>query len=355
MFITASGMTCPVGLGAEAACAAKQAGISAIADLPYYDNSGNPVVGGAVPDMDWGLQGSQRLIELLVKCLADVLQTRPGTRWDRVPLIVGLAEPGRPGGGAGLAESIVEAVGERLDVRFQTRSSRVFASGHTAGFDGLRAARRVVREGTVSACLVCGVDSFLDPATLLWLDRHYRLKTPANRDGVIPGEAAAAVLLELKAGTGAASEVAGLGFGMEPAPILSQEPLLGRGLADAARAALAEANVGWHEVDVRLSDVTGELYGFKELALAEARLARVVRREEQPLWHWADAIGDSGSAAGLAQLVLADYAFRKGDTIQCALCLASSIPGQRAAVVLRRCQGYDVSAMQSATEHRHGL
>ena len=58
--------------------------------------------------------------------------------------------------------------------------------------------------------------------------------------------------------------------------------------------------------------MTGELYGFKELPLVEARLMRVVRKQEQPLWHWAEAIGDTGAAAGVAQLVAADEAFRKG-------------------------------------------
>ena len=42
------------------------------------------------------------------------------------------------------------------------------------------------------ACLVCGVDSYINARSLHWLDRNSRLKTPANSDGVIPGEAAAA-------------------------------------------------------------------------------------------------------------------------------------------------------------------
>ena len=104
--------------------------------------------------------------------------------------------------------------------------------------------------------------------------------------------------------------------------------------------ALAEARLGMHEMDVRLSDVTGELYGFKELPLLEGRLMRVVRKEAQPLWHWAEVIGDSGAAAGLAQLILADQAFRKGYAPgRRAICLASSVPGDRAAAVLQDCDG----------------
>src|SRR5262249_20710957 len=159
----------------------------------------------------------------------------------------------------------------------------------------------------------------------LWLDGHFRLKTPANRDGAIPGEAAAAVLLQKRPSSAAVTEITGVGFGQETAHILSDKPLLGLGLTEAVRKALAEAKLGMHEIDCCFSDVTGELYGFKELPLVEGRLSRVVRKQERPLWHWAEAIGDSGAAAGALQLAGADEAFRKGyapgDRL---LCLTSS-------------------------------
>ena len=100
---------------------------------------------------------------------------------------------------------------------------------------------------------------------------------------------------------------------------------------------MTEAKLGLHEIDCRLSDVTGELYGFKELPLVGGRLMRVVRKQDQPLWHWVEAIGDSGAAAGVAQLVMADEAFRKGYALgDRMICLTSSVPRDRAAVVVRR-------------------
>lgn len=344
MFITATAMVCPVGLDAASACAAARAGISAFGNLPYRDNTGEPVVGAIVPGLAWTLPRASRLARLLARCVADLVGARADLRWEQVPLLVCLAEPARPGGSADLAPSIVGRLQEMLDMRFDAGGSGVFASGHVAAFQALREARRLVREGQAPACVVCGVDSMLNAATLLWLDRSYRLKTPANRDGVIPGEAAAAVLVEAAPGRGlqaqAAVELAGLGFGREPAPLLSEAPLLGHGLSAAARAALAEAGLGLHEIDLRLSDVTGELYGFKELPLMEGRLMRVVRKQAQPLWHWAQAIGDTGAAAGIAQLVLAQHACRKGYAPgDRALCLGSALEGERAAAVLRNLRG----------------
>lgn len=180
------------------------------------------------------------------------------------------------------------------------------------------------------------VDSLVNLQTLRWLDRNFRLKTPANRDGLIPGEAAAAVLLQSAPKPRTVTEVVGLGFGKESAHILSEEPLLGLGLTLATRQALSEANLDLHEIDGRLSDVTGETYGFKELALVTARIMRTSRKREQPLWHWSEAIGDTGAAAGVAQLVFADEAFRKGYAPgERMIGWTSAEPGDRAAVVLR--------------------
>ena len=337
MFITATGMICPVGLTAPAACAAKRAGVSAFKDLPYHDNQGEPIVGATIPSMVVSSRRAPQLIEMLAKSLADLLESQAALDWDRVPLLVGLAEPDRPGTQASLAQSIVAHVQEVLGIRFHPTYSRAYASGHTAGFEALAAARKLLSDSSIPGCLVCGVDSIVEENTLLWLESNFRLKTRANRDGVIPGEAAASALLQKRPLTGTITEIVGLGFGKEKAHILSETPLLGLGLTEAVRTALAEASLGMHEIDCRLSDVTGELYGFKELLLVEGRLMRVVRKQEQPLWHWAEAIGDCGAAAGVVQLVLAHEAFRKGFAPgERMICMTSAAPGDRSAVVLRR-------------------
>lgn len=337
MFITGTAMVCPVGLDVASACAAKRAGISAFGNLSYCDNDGEPVVGAIVPGLDGALPRSARLLALLASALRDLLGGQPDLPWDQVPLLVALAEPSRPGGGAYLAPSLMARLQNALGVRFHLTHSRVYTSGHVAGFQALHKARQLIQRNQSAACVVCGVDSLLNASTLFWLDRNYRLKTPANRDGVVPGEASAAVLIGAARTGDASTEVIGLGFGKEEAPILSEAPLLGRGLADAARAALTEANLGLHQIDLRLSDVTGELYGFKELSLLEGRLMRIVRKQAQPVWHWAEAIGDIGATAGIAELALADEAFRKGYAPgNRMLCLASSAEGRRAAAVLRK-------------------
>ena len=128
----------------------------------------------------------------------------------------------------------------------------------------------------------------------------------------------------------------GLGFGFEKVNVLSEEPLLGLGLTQAIRTALADAKLQMHEIDFRISDVAGENYGFKEQALTLGRVMRA-RREKLPIWHSADSIGETGAAAAVEQMVTAYHSFTKqyspGDRVAC---YASALSGDRAAAIIER-------------------
>ena len=337
MHIRAVGLVCPVGLSASAACAAMRAGIARFQELPYWDRNSAPVVGAAVHGLTFDLQFGPRLVEMLAGALQDCLSDIPALPFQKVPLLVGLPESGRPGGGVGSTEGIIAGVQERLDIKFHREFSKGIPTGHTAGFECLRAAREILKTTDLPGCLVCGVDSYINASSLFWLDQHWRLKCEGHRDGVIPGEAAAAIYVRREATSGATGEatIAGLGFANEDAPVLSEQPLLGRGLAEAARNALAEAGWGFHQLDFRLSDVTGENYGFREHTLTRGRLLRVVPLRDQPLWHPADSIGDTGAAAGIVQLIRATVAWEKAYAPgKRAACFTSAVSGDRAVATI---------------------
>jgi 3-oxoacyl-[acyl-carrier-protein] synthase I len=335
MRIAAYGMVCPVGLGAKAACAALRAGIAAFRELPFHDRQNQPIIGASIPARGLDSGRRTRLVQMLALALEDLFRDCPKTDWAAVPLLIGLAESGRPGGADDLAQTVLADVQGLLGIRFHRELSCVLPYGHVSGFVGLRLGRELAVAGRALASLVCGVDSYLNVASLDWLEEGGRLKTEENTDGVIPGEAAAAVLVDGH-GKAAGVDLVGLGFGMEAAGVHSEDPLLGIGLADACRAALGEAAWGFHELEFRLSDVTGENYGFKEHALAHARLMRVVRLTDHPLWHPADSIGDTGAAVGIVQMVMATIAWEKAYAPGArAACFTSSVAGQRAVAMLR--------------------
>lgn len=344
MYVTATGMVCSVGLNAAAACAAMRAGIANFAELPYHDNQGEPIIGAMVPGLTRTFKREEHLIEMLAMALVDCLQKETLGPSADIPLLVSLPEPGRPGGCTGLADSIIERLQNKFNINFHPDLSQTIQKGHTGGFDVLRTARKLLQDTQISACLICGVDSYINASSLLWLDQHWRLKTDENSDGVIPGEAAAAVLLQrhVEPDTKIGVRITGLGFGYEKANVLSEEPLLGLGLTEAARSALAEAEIKMHEIDFRISDVTGESYGFKEQALVIARLLRV-HKEGFPIWHCSEYSGDIGASAGISQLVVAYHAFLKGyGPGNRAMCYTSAIPGERAVAVIERQKQEDV-------------
>lgn len=345
MFIESTGMVCSVGLSAEAACAAMRAGIANFQELPYLDNQREPIIGAMVPGLAPHLKRGERLRELLAMAVADCLQDKITEPMECIPLLIGLAEPERPDGGLGTADDIVVQMFEKVGVRFHAQLSRTIAKGHTSGFEGLRIAKELLRDSAIDACIVCGVDSYVNATSLLWLEQNQRLKTVENSDGVIPGEAAAAALITKIANHDQSllAQVMGLGFAAEKANVLNEEPLLGLGLAGAARTALGETGLQLHEIDFRLSDVTGESYGFKEQALLLARVMRG-RRAEFPIWHCSESIGDTGAAVGVCHLVRAFEAFEKGYAPgdRC-VGFASNVTGERAAVILQRHGNVSVS------------
>jgi 3-oxoacyl-[acyl-carrier-protein] synthase-1 len=127
----------------------------------------------------------------------------------------------------------------------------------------------------------------------------------------------------------------GLGFALAGYRFERRTAVSWARLTDASMAALSEAGIQMHQIGFRLSDVTGESYGFKELSLVVGRLLRIHRQEGYPIWHCAENIGDTGAAAGVVQLIRAFHAFQKGyapGTI--AMCFTSSDWGQRAVAML---------------------
>lgn len=288
-----------------------------------------------MPGLDPDLKLGRRLIEILALALVDCLGEKPAIPPSKIPVLVGLAEEGRPEGGAALADTIVAGVQAKLGLRFHPTLWRAIPKGHTAGFEALRIVRELFQNPDIPACFVCGVDSYINASSLLWLDQNWRLKTPANQHGLIPGEAAAAVLLQRAPADGAVVEVVGLGFGKEQAHVLSEEPLLGLGLTEAAQCAGGgEARLPRNG----LADFRRDRRAIRIQKTASSRrqaCACGAEGNSTPLaLH--DSIGDTGAAAGVAQLVVANHAFRKrhapGDK---AICLSSSVPGDRAAAVVR--------------------
>jgi 3-oxoacyl-[acyl-carrier-protein] synthase-1 len=294
---------------------------------------GEWLIGCPVP-FEEGWRGRDKLLRMVQPAIEESLAVIGSVEPEEIPLILGVAEGDRVGRIAALDRSLLEELQARLGRRFH-RDSAVIANGRVGGAQAIALARDLVAQGR-PYCVVAGADSLLVGPTLTHYHAKRRLRTVRNSDGFIPGEAGAAVLL------GAAEQAGvphlrclGIGFGKELATQESGEPLRADGMVQAFKSAVREAGVKFETLDYRITDLSGEQYGFKEASLAVARTLRV-RKEEFDIWHPADCMGEVGSATVPCVLAVALAAARNGyapgDHV---LCHCGDDDGERAAMILR--------------------
>ncbi|WP_416139991.1 hypothetical protein ACM26W_06340 [Halomonas sp. HK25] len=295
--ILATGMVTGVGLTAPAACAAIRCAIDNFQETRFMDAGGEWILGCEVPlEQPW--RGRVKLVKMLAMALRECLESVPGLDPAATPLLLGVAESTRPGRLDGLDEALIPEVEAELDLRFHP-GSRVIAGGRIAVAAGLWRARELLASRACDRAIVAGVDSLLSGPALAAYEARDRLLTSQNSNGFIPGEAAAALVVELARPSETPQLLCmGLGFGTEPAHVEAEDqPLRADGLVAAIRNTLAEVGTTLAATDFRIVDVSGEQYGFKEAALALGRLLRE-RKAEYDIWHPADCIGEVGAAIG---------------------------------------------------------
>jgi 3-oxoacyl-[acyl-carrier-protein] synthase-1 len=331
--VLATGMITGVGLDAPSSCAAMRSGIDAFNETRFMDRLGEWIIGSTVP-LDPPSRGREKLERMAASAIAECLPRLGGISPSKVPLLLCVAEEGRPGRIGDLDGGLLSAVSARLGTQFAS-SSTVIANGRVGGVEAIVRARQLIDDG-YPFCLVAGSDSFLVTETLAEYERKRRLLTKGNSNGFIPGEAAAAVLL------GAGKEqperallCLGAGFGLEKATVDSGEPLRADGMAEAIQAAVGDSHCGLEKLDYRICDANGEQYRFKEASLALSRTMRILKCLIE-MWHPADCIGEIGAAIVPCALAVARAAAVKGYAPgKGVLCHFGNDDNARAAMFLR--------------------
>ena len=184
--------------------------------------------------------------------------------------------------------------------------------GHTAVFELLSEAQRIMAEGEADAVILLAVDSYFAAERLEVLDEAWRLRSARNVDGFTPGEAAAALFLEpLAARKRKAQAVLGpVAIAEEANLITSDKQSTGGALTTAVRRALAGSSTtgpcSWV-----LCDMNGESYRAYEWGLAMARVPARLGSVAK-LSHPAECLGDVGAATGGVLLGVAATGFVRG-------------------------------------------
>ena len=310
LHISAAGMVSCVGLDAASSCAAMRGRLDGFAESRFMGPDGEWLVGAAVPlPRNW--IGLKRMAHLAAGALADLRRHHAAP--DAAPILLCLAEEDRPGrpvpDPAALARLLAEILGLAAPPRLQ-----VIAHGRPSGFVALDRARRLIAAGE-DPVVILGLDSYLTAQSIAHYLGGGRLLHPANANGFIPGEAAAAVLCTAAPGP---LRLAGLGLAREPAPIYNSDgeggrplPFRAEGMTRAHEIALAQAGCRHSDLVLKMGDLIGEAYWFKQMALAMLRLQRE-RSEVQPIWSLAASLGNIGAAAAPALLAWAMTAAARG-------------------------------------------
>jgi 3-oxoacyl-[acyl-carrier-protein] synthase-1 len=326
-----TGLVSSVGLSAPATCAAIRANVTNPTETRFIDSDGEWIMGHQVSlEKPW--RGRTKLAKMAAMAISECLTGVQRAEWASMPLLLCVAERERPGRLEGLEDQLFQDIQQELDARFAPESA-IVAHGRVGAAIALARARKLIHEHNTPHVLIVAADSLLTWPTLSVYERGDRLLTPRNSNGFMPGEAGGALLLGLPGNSGELL-CTGIGFGVEKAHIDSGEPLRADGLTLAVKGALADAVGEMHDLDYRITDLSGEQYYFKETALMLARTLRR-RKEAFDIWHPAECIGESGAAAGIAVLAVADAACRKAYTLGPRILMhLANDSGQRAAAVL---------------------
>jgi 3-oxoacyl-[acyl-carrier-protein] synthase-1 len=337
--IVAMGASTPVGRDAWSSAAAVRAGISGFVQHPYMmDAVGAPMHAAIAPWLEIDLSGVDRLEALLSPALDQVLAPIASLPRERIAIALGLPSPR-----LGLPDDVVAQLMGRISARHTKRfgSAASFSAGHAGGLAALHAATNKLLQGGVDACVVAGVDSYIEPLTLEWLEDCDQLHGAGrlnNAWGFIPGEAGAALLLmrattARELGLQALSMVLGAGTAVEPKHIKSGAVCLGEGLTQAFRSALSAVPVGARVSDV-YGDMNGEPYRADEFGFAVLRTKDYFESASDFVAP-ADIWGDVGAAGGALHIMLATVAGYKGYAKgPLAFAWASAEAGERAAALV---------------------
>lgn len=332
LVVSRTGMVTGVGLDAAASCAAIRGAIDNFQQTAFRDRNGEWIMGCEVAlEAPW--RGEKKLLAMAARAIGECLEGFDRTACEATPLLLCLAEADRPGRVVRDDARFLEALQQEMGFDFHPQSA-VIAQGHVSAALALYRARQLLDASTASQVVVAASDSLLDGAALADCEARDRLLTSANSDGFIPGEGAAALLVEpLRAQPWGQLVCRGIGFAVEKAHIDSEEPLRADGLTSAIRQSLQEAGCGESILDFKIIDASGGQYVFKEATLAFGRIDRT-KRTEFDVWHPADCIGEVGAPVGLAMIAVlkaaCEKAYARGDNV---LLHMGNDDGKRASMV----------------------
>jgi 3-oxoacyl-[acyl-carrier-protein] synthase-1 len=339
--IVGVGARTPVGLAAPTSAAAVRAGINRIGEHHYMiDKAGEPMIVARAAYISDEVRGVERFAELAWPAVQEALAplSRLAGTLPPIPFITGLPAP-RPGLPKNLAEEFANRL-QSLSNQFRQFSEiATISCGHSAGLMAIEEGCRRIRNENIEFCFAGGVDSYLEPETLEWLDEEEQLHSEKNKWGFAPGEGAGFCLLASsraveKYRLAALGKVLAAATAKETNLIKTASVCVGEGLTKAFKQVLPVLAAPEQKVDQTVCDMNGERYRADEYGFTTVRTSEYFAEPGNFLAP-ADRWGDVGAASGPLFVNLAVYAgLRKYAKGPMTLVWTSSEGGERAAALI---------------------
>jgi 3-oxoacyl-[acyl-carrier-protein] synthase-1 len=339
VFLAGLGASTSLGRDAASSAAAVRAGVSALTRHPYMlDTAAEAMRVARAPWLDLECDIDQRFEELLFPAVEQALALLGAARVPRLALVLALP-PQRPGVPEALDTTLRAALARRFEHLFSATAT--FSVGHASGLVGLQAAVWKMAEGAFDGCVVAGVDSYLTPETLEWLEANEQMHGAGPRNnawGFVPGEGAGAALLLTgdavdRIGIEPMARLLSVATALEEKRIKTQTVCTGEGLTAAFRDGLKGLPAGARVTDI-YCDMNGEPYRADEFGFAALRTGDAFTSVSEFVAP-ADCWGDVGAASAPLGMMLATTAGRKSyGNGPHAFVWASSESGERGAALL---------------------
>lgn len=331
----------PVGSNALSTVAAVRAGISMFVEHPYLiDKSGRPMVVAMDTFLTDEITEAERFAKLGLSAAKEIMSNLSNTSviMDKIRIIIGLPAE-RPGMPINLEDCITESFSNNIKEFVDGQDFEFFRTGRSAGLMALEEGWSRIRRGSDDIYLVGGIESYLEPDTLEWLDESDLLHSETNSWGFIPGEAASFCLLCSKReadrlGLKVFGQVLAVATELEY-NVKTDKVCVGEGLTKAVKRVLQVWPSLSTQVDHIICDLNGEPYRAEEFGYT---LVRTGDRFVDPTDFMtpADCWGDIGAASGPLFLILQMIAGVKGNAKgPHTLALTSSESGERSAALLQ--------------------
>jgi 3-oxoacyl-[acyl-carrier-protein] synthase-1 len=334
LFINAIGMVTALGHDAATSCAAIRAGITRAAPVPdatVLDPDSHtmvPLIGHAVWGLTEGRATVARWLAMATYAFNDLRRSGmlPDADdvafWRRTAVVIvgpdldedrfAFAFPCYP---EMIGETYVAPLMRSLGIPIDADRVHTVYVGRTGAFTAFAGAETLLARGRVDRLIVLAADSYLDGHSVEWLGESERLKSAEKPSGLMPGEAAVAMLVSgpttARRSGPPRARIHAAAVAAEDEPYLDGGPKNGRALALALTEAVTASALGRPlDVDV-YTDLNGESWRAYQFGAAFPQVSADLlqpRRFMMP----AMSTGDVGAASSLAAVAVASHAFERG-------------------------------------------